>query len=272
MLCNKLMLFITLKKIKTYTAYMTLYTIIGIAFCFLASIIGSSLVFFFKNEINSKLNIILNGISAGIMLSATFFSLILPSIESSANLGKFSFVPAFVGIIIGAIFIVLLDLIAKKIKKNGLNKGTKLFLAVTLHNIPEGLAVGFAFGVAIFSGNMALCYSALSLAIGMGLQNFPEGMAITLPLKSMFNSCKKAFFYGFLSAFVEFIASIIGIFLAYSLSSVLGYILGFAAGAMLYVIIEELLPEANLNENNKLGVWCFIIGFLLMMVLDLVFA
>lgn len=251
---------------------MVIYTIIGITFCFLMSSIGSSLVFFFKNDFNNKLNNIFNALSAGIMISATFFSLILPAIESSESLGNFSFVPAVVGIIIGSLFIVLLDFIAKKINKNGMKKGTKIFLAVTLHNIPEGLAVGFAFGVAIFSNNMALCYSALSLAIGIGLQNFPEGTAMTLPLKTMFKSRTKAFGYGVLSAFIEAVAAIVGIFLAFTLSSILGYILGFAAGAMLYVLIEELLPEANLNENNKLGIWCFIIGFIIMMILDLAFA
>ena len=251
---------------------MVIYTIIGIIFCFLMSTIGSSLVFFFKNNFNNKLNNIFNALSAGIMISATFFSLILPAINNSQYLGKLSFIPAVVGIFIGALFIVLLDFLCKKINKNGMQKGTKIFLAVTIHNIPEGLAVGFAFGVAIFSNNIALCFSALSLAIGIGLQNFPEGLAMTLPLKTMFGSTTKAFGYGVLSALIEAVSSVIGIFLAYSLSSMLGYILGFAAGAMLFVLIEELLPEANLGENNKVGIWCFIIGFILMMILDLAFA
>lgn len=253
---------------------MILRTIIGVSFAFFMTMLGSSLVFFFKKDINTKLKTVFYGLSAGIMLAATIWSLIIPSINNSEQLGKFSFMPAVIGILIGAGFIALLDLFAKT-NENGEvknNKNLKLFLAVTIHNIPEGLAVGFAFGVALQAQNMALCMSALSLAIGMGLQNFPEGAAISLPLKSTYNSRGKAFLYGFYSAVVEPIASILGIFLAMQLSCVLSYILAFAAGAMLYVIIEELLPEANLNGYNKLGTWCFIIGFLLMMVLDVVFA
>lgn len=253
---------------------MILQTIIGITFAFLMTMLGSSLVFFFKKDINSKLNTIFYGLSAGIMLAATVWSLIIPSINNSQSLGDFSFVPAVIGIIVGAGFIALLDLISKASKKteSGLKKDLKIFLAVTIHNIPEGLAVGFAFGVALHFGDAVMCASALSLAIGMGLQNFPEGLATTLPLKSTFKSRGKAFLYGFISAVVEPISSVIGVFLAYQLSSVLNYILAFAGGAMIYVIVEELLPEANQNGHNKLGTWCFIFGFLIMMVLDVVFA
>jgi len=253
---------------------MILRTIIGVGFAFFMTMLGSSLVFFFKKDINTKLKTVFYGLSAGIMLAATIWSLIIPSINNSTNLGNFSFLPAVLGIILGAGFIALLDFMVKPNKNFGFesNKNLKLFLAVTIHNIPEGLAVGFAFGVALQMQNMALCMSALSLAIGMGLQNFPEGAAISLPLKSAFNSRKKAFLYGFYSAVVEPIASVIGIFLAMQLSSILSYILAFAAGAMLFVIIEELLPEANLNGYNKLGTWCFIIGFLIMMIMDVVFA
>lgn len=206
-------------------------------------------------------------------MASTVWSLIIPSINASENYGKFSFVPALVGIILGALFIVLLDFITVKLKKhkNGLSKNMKLFIAVTVHNIPEGLAVGFAFGIAIHSGSMALCMSALSLAIGMGLQNFPEGAAISLPMKAKYNSRFKAFMFGFYSAVVEPIASVIGILLAKTLSGLYGYILGFSAGAMLYVLIEELLPEAKLDGKSKLGTWCFIIGFCFMMILDVVF-
>lgn len=253
---------------------MILRTILGITFAFVMTMLGSSLVFFFKKDINSKLKTVFYGLSAGIMLAATIWSLIIPSINNSTNLGKFSFVPAVIGILVGAGFIALLDFLVKPKENSGFesNKNLKLFLAVTIHNIPEGLAVGFAFGVALQAQSMALCMSALSLAIGMGLQNFPEGAAISLPLKTTFKSRKKAFIYGFYSAVVEPLASIVGVFLAMQLACVLNYILAFAAGAMLYVIIEELLPEANLNGYNKLGTWCFIIGFLIMMVMDVVFA
>ncbi len=257
---------------------MITYTLIGVFFAFIMTMLGASLVFFFKNPISKKLNVIFYGLSGGIMMAATIWSLIIPSIEASTNYGVFSFVPAVIGIILGALFIVLLDYLTIKLKKNkkgkrklGLSKNMKLFIAVTVHNIPEGLAVGFAFGIALQSNSMELCMSALSLAIGMGLQNFPEGAAISLPMEAKFNSRFKAFMFGFYSAVVEPIASVIGIFLAKYLSGIYGYILGFSAGAMLYVLIEELLPEAKLNGKSKLGTWCFIIGFCFMMILDVVF-
>lgn len=252
---------------------MIIYTLIGVFFAFVMTLLGASLVFFFKNPISKKLNVIFYGLSGGVMMASTVWSLIIPSINASENYGKFSFVPALVGIILGALFIVLLDFLTVKLKKqkNGLSKNMKLFIAVTVHNIPEGLAVGFAFGIAIFSNSMALCMSALSLAIGMGLQNFPEGAAISLPMKAKYNSRFKAIMFGFYSAVVEPIASVIGIFLAKTLSGLYGYILGFSAGAMLYVLIEELLPEAKLDGKSKLGTWCFIIGFCIMMILDVVF-
>lgn len=252
---------------------MIYYAIFGIAFAFLMTVLGSSLVFFFKKPISTKLNIIFYGLSAGIMLAATIWSLIIPSINASENYGDFKFVPAVVGIIIGALFIILLDFIATKIKKSesGLSKNMKIFIAVTVHNIPEGLAIGFAFGIALQSSSMALCMSALSLAIGIGIQNFPEGSAISLPMKSTYNNRFKAFMFGFYSAVVEPIASVLGLLLAYYLSPIYAYILSFAAGAMIYVIIKELLPEANLSSYNQWGTWSFIIGFCLMMILDVVF-
>ena len=252
---------------------MICYTILGISFALIMTILGSSLVFFFKKPISKKLNTIFYGLSAGIMFAATIWSLIIPSIEASQSYGDFKFVPAVLGIILGALFIVFLDIISQKLSKNqnGLSKNTKLFIAVTVHNIPEGLAVGFAFGIAISSGSMPLCLSALSLAIGMGIQNFPEGSAISLPMKDSLNSRFKAFMFGVLSAVVEPIASVLGLFLAFSLQGLFPYVLGFAGGTMIYVIIEELLPEASLDSQNNLGTWSFIIGFCLMMILDIVF-
>lgn len=252
---------------------MIYYTIIGIMFAFVMTLLGSSLVFFFKKPICSKLTTIFYGLSAGIMLAATIWSLIIPSITASESYGNFKFFPAVIGIIFGALSIVFLDFIACRIKKSptGLSKNMKVFVAVTVHNIPEGLAVGFAFGVALFSNSMPLCMSALSLAIGIGIQNFPEGSAISLPMKETYNNRFKAFMFGFYSAVVEPIASVIGILLAYTLQTVFAYILSFAAGAMIYVIIEEMLPEANLSGYNKWGTWSFISGFCIMMILDVVF-
>lgn len=265
--------FLTAKNKKTYNANMILYTVLGIGFAFLMTVLGAGLVFFFKKEISEKVSLIFYGLSAGIMLSATFWSLLVPSIDYSENLGSLKFLPSIIGIILGALFIWLLDIFMKKFNKNQnvqKSKNFKFFLAVTIHNIPEGLAVGFAFGVAIWGNNLSLCLSALSLSIGIGLQNFPEGLAISLPLRKSLNSTKKAFLYGVLSAVVEPIASIVGIFLAYTLSSVLSYILAFAGGAMIYVLIEELIPEVVVS-NEKKGTWWFIIGFCLMMILDIAF-
>lgn len=256
----------------SYNANMIYNTIIGISFALFMTILGSSLVFFFKKEIGKNLNTVFYGLSAGIMFAATIWSLIIPAIDASQSYNKLKFLPAVVGIILGALFIVLLDFLAQKTQKNSkkLSKHTKLFIAVTIHNIPEGLAVGFAFGIALANNNQALCLSALSLAIGMGIQNFPEGSAISLPLKQKMGRFK-AFLFGVLSAIVEPIASIIGLFLAFSLQGLFPYVLGFAAGTMLYVLIEELLPEARLNGQNSLGTWSFIAGFCLMMILDIVF-
>ncbi|MGN1208348.1 MAG: ZIP family metal transporter [Christensenellales bacterium] len=252
---------------------MTIYIIIGISFALVMTILGSALVFFFKKPISDKINTIFYGLSAGIMLAATIWSLIIPSIEASSNYGNFKFVPAVVGIVLGAFFIILLDFVATKIKKTekGLSRNMKLFIAVTVHNIPEGLAVGFAFGIAICNQSMPLCLSAFSLAIGIGIQNFPEGTAISLPMKATYNSAFKGFMFGIYSAVVEPIASIIGLFLAYTLSSIYSYILAFAAGTMIYVLIEEILPQANLSGYNKWGTWSFIVGFCIMMILDVVF-
>ncbi len=249
---------------------MLFLTIFGILFAFLMTVTGSSLVFLFKKPIGDKLNTFFYGISAGVMFGATIFSLIIPSMNASESYGALKFVPTVIGIVFGAFFIVFLDFFVQKTKKNscGLNRNMKIFLAVTIHNIPEGLAIGFAFGVALNSADFALCYSALSLAIGIGIQNFPEGSAISLPLKKELGSGSKAFLFGLYSALVEPIASVLGIFLAYSLSCVYGYILAFSAGAMIYVIIEEILPEANLKGYEKIRTWSFILGFLLMMILD----
>lgn len=249
------------------------YAIIGISFAFCMTVLGSSLVFFFKKPIGERMSRIFYGLSAGIMLSATFWSLLIPSINYSESLGRLKFLPSVIGIVLGALFIFLLDLFMKKFNKSKnaeRNKNFKFFMAVTIHNIPEGLAVGFAFGIGIWCNDLALCLSALTLSIGIGLQNFPEGLAISLPMRKILDSCQKAFWYGVLSAVVEPISSIIGIFLAFSLSSILSYILAFAGGAMLYVLVEELLPEVTQNEEKK-GTWWFVIGFCLMMILDITF-
>ena len=251
-------------------------TIIGISFIFLMTTLGSAVVFLFKNRISERANSLFLGFASGLMIAASVWSLILPSIEQSENLGNLDFLPASCGIILGCIFLVIMDkllpYLLKKDRKSGqkqrLSKSGKLFLAVTLHNVPEGLAVGLAYGNAFIIGEVSAFMSALWLAIGIGLQNFPEGSAISLPMKEQLGSKKKAFLFGTLSGLVEPIMACVGIWLSTSLSHLMPWFLSFSAGAMLFVVAEELLPDAKNSHPSNIGSWGFIFGFVLMMILD----
>ena len=256
-----------------------LYAVIGISLIFIATTIGSSFVYFFrKNNISEKLNRIFTGFAAGVMLSASFFSLIKPAMES-----KVSYMPTWlivaISVILGAGFLWLIDKIVphfhvsenkeEGIRNTGLSKTSKMFLAVTIHNVPEGLSVGIAFGVALANpGNHVLLMGALLLAIGTGIQNIPEGAAVSLPLKSEIGSSNKAFLFGMFSGIVEPIAAIIGLFLAMQIQSIMPWALAFAAGCMIYVIGEEMIPEMKGEGHDHIGVWSFIFGFVIMMALD----
>ena len=253
----------------------TLYTVFGFMVIFIATTAGAALVFFFKNDIPDKLNKLFLGMSSGIMLAASVWSLLLPAIDGAEGYGRFKFVPAVIGFILGGIFLVLLDNVALKIykseknaEKNGfsLKKSLKMFFAITLHNIPEGLAVGFAFGGARLTGTAEAYLVAMGLAIGIAIQNFPEGAAVSLPLKNNFNR-KKAFIYGMASGIVEPIAALIGYIMASSLSAIQPWFLSFAAGAMVYVVADELIPQAK-TDDSIFGTWGVMIGFALMMALD----
>lgn len=244
--------------------------VFGFGFVFLMTSLGSLAVFLFKKEVSSKTSAIITGLSAGIMLAASIWSLILPAIEQSSSLGDFSFLPAAAGFLLGCVFIWGIDQICKLINKDrgeGLKKPTKLFLAMTIHNIPEGLAVGVAFGGAWALGDPVLIAMALSLAVGMGIQNIPEGMAVALPMKEATNSKFKGFLLGVASGIVEPIAAIVGFFLAAFLSTIMPWVLSFAAGAMVLVILSELLPDGY-SKNKDFSIWATILGFLLMMILD----
>ena len=251
-------------------------TIIGISFIFLMTTLGSAVVFFFKKDINNKINSLFLGFASGIMIAASVWSLLLPSIDQSSKWGDFSFLPATIGIITGAIFLVLMDKVAPYFlnKKNNsleprkLNKSTRMFLAVTLHNIPEGLAVGLAFGNAFLIGESSAFYAALWLDIGIGIQNFPEGSAISLPMKQDLGTRGKSFLYGVLSGVVEPIMAVIGVWLSTSLAPAMPWFLAFAAGAMIFVVADELLPDSKNMEAPSIGSWGFIIGFVIMMILD----
>lgn len=256
----------------------TLIAVLGISFIFLMTTLGSAIVFLFKKKISDRLNSIFLGFASGLMIAASVWSLIVPAIEQAEYLGKLNFLPVTIGIILGCLFLALMDkfipyLLNKRRKgekKVTLSKSTNLFIAVTLHNIPEGLAVGLAFGNAFISMQSSVFYSALWLAIGIGIQNFPEGAALSLPMKEQLNSKGKAFLFGSASGIVEPIMAVIGILLSTSLSHLMPWFLGFSAGAMLFVVAEELIPEAKSVYPSKLSTWGFIIGFVLMMILDIV--
>lgn len=252
--------------------------IFGISFIFLMTSLGSGLVFLFKKQIGEKANKLLVGFSSGIMIAASIWSLLIPAIEQSSSYGDWQFLPAVVGFLAGGMFLLAIDIICGKIDKKGenfvkngekgLKKSSKVFLAMTLHNIPEGLAVGVAFGGAWASGGSAAISLALSIAIAIGIQNFPEGAAISIPIRIETGSKAKGFLMGVLSGIVEPIAAIAGFFLAASITSIMPWVLAFAAGAMIYVVINELLPESQVGEGAMLGTWGTMIGFMLMMALD----
>ena len=257
-----------------------LLIVLGILIPFLMTTLGSAVVYLFKKEISQNTNIIFLGFASGIMFSASIWSLLLPSIEQSSSFGVLNWLPATIGIVLGGIFLVLLDKIIFKIQlrkdkesylnlQNALNiKSKKLFWAVTIHNIPEGLAVGFAFGSAFVLGDTASLITAFGLALGIAIQNFPEGLAVALPIKVATNSKHKAFLYGALSGIVEPIFAVLGYFLATYLTILQPWLLAFSAGAMIFVVVEDILPETNISTKPHLAVWSFIIGFIIMMILD----
>ena len=254
-----------------------LLALLGTGFTFAATALGAAMVFFFKKDIPEKTNRAFLGFAAGVMIAAAIFSLILPSMEmAKAQWSALPWLPAAVGFALGVLFLLALDELLPHLHpgsteaegpKARLKRTTLLVFAVTLHNIPEGLSVGLAFGLAGDAAGMPLS-GAIALAIGMALQNFPEGAAVALPLKNEGASNRKAFLLGSLSGLVEPISGVIGVLLAQGVSTLMPWLLAFAAGAMLYVVVEELIPEAHLGEHSNVGTISVMFGFLLMMVLD----
>lgn len=250
---------------------------IGILIPFIGTTLGAACVFFLKNEINPLVQKGLLGFAAGVMVAASVWSLLIPSIEMSSAMGKFSFVPAVVGFAIGIAFLLLMDRLIPHLHLDSdtpegmpstLKKSTMLVLAVTLHNIPEGMAVGVVFAGLVSGSTDITLAGAMALAIGIAIQNFPEGAIVSLPLKGEGNSRGKAFLNGTLSGAVEPVAAVITILLANLVIPILPYLLAFAAGAMLYVVVEELIPEASEGEHSNISTIGFAVGFLIMMVLD----
>lgn len=244
---------------------------------FIGTTLGAACVYFMKGKMNNTLQKTLLGFAAGVMVAASVWSLLIPAMELSEHMGKLSFLPAAIGFILGIAFLLILDetiphLHAGEDKPEGpktnLGKSTMLMLAVTLHNIPEGMAVGILYAGYI-SGNTGIAFSAaLSLAIGIAIQNFPEGAIISMPLRSEGLSKHKSFAYGTLSGIVEPIGAIITILAASLIEPVLPYLLSFAAGAMIYVVVEELIPESAEGGHSNIAVIGFAVGFVIMMVLD----
>ena len=247
-----------------------LYSIYGILIPFLGTSLGSFFVFFLKKNMNEKIQKLIIGFAGGVMISASIWSLILPSVEMAKNQGKISWLPATIGLILGIIFLISVNKIAKKIEeKNYGKKLNMLIFSVTLHNIPEGMAVGVCFA-GFLAGNTGIgLMEAMLLAIGISIQNIPEGAIISIPLKMEGISKKKAFLYGVLSGAVEPIASVITILLINIIVPLLPYLLSFAAGAMIYVVIEELVPEMHIGKKSQLGIIGITIGFIIMMILDI---
>lgn len=241
--------------------------------------IGSAIVFLF-NDVNRKLLDVMNGFAAGIMIAASFFSLLAPSINyaQAGGYGKWTFMPAVVGFLIGGTSLRIIDAIIPHLDisrkegvegpKSSLSPTTLLFLAITIHNFPEGLSVGVAFGAGGMGLSSATLQSALILAVGIGLQNLPEGSALSMPIRSGGASKGRAFNLGQASALVEIIGAALGAWLVTQVTIILPYALSFAAGAMIFVCVEELIPESQTNGNSDLATLALLCGFALMMALD----
>ena len=251
--------------------------VIGLLVPFLGTSLGAACVFFMKNGLNRLVQKALLGFASGVMVAASVWSLLIPSIDMSEGMGKFAFLPAAIGFIFGILFLLLMDKIIPHLHMNEdkpeglpshLKKTTMLVLAVTLHNIPEGMAVGVVYAGWISGSTNITLAAALALSIGIAIQNLPEGAIVSMPLCSEGCSKTKAFGYGFFSGIVEPIAALLTIALSSIMVPVLPYFLGFAAGAMLYVVVEELIPEMAEGEHTNLGTIMFAVGFSMMMVLD----
>ena len=252
--------------------------LVGVLIPFIGTLLGSSMVFLMKDKINKKVEKILLGFASGVMIAASIWSLIMPSIEMAEEQGVISWVPATIGFLLGIIFLLVLDSLIPHMHLNDakpegvktkLKKTTMMVLAVTLHNIPEGMAVGVTFAGALIGNTGITIAGAMTLAIGIAIQNFPEGAIISMPLKSEGVSKSKAFLYGTLSGIVEPIFAIITILLTSSIIPILPYLLSFAAGAMIYVVVEELIPESQAGDHSNIGTIGVAIGFVIMMILDI---
>ena len=249
----------------------------GILIPFLGTSFGAACVFFMKKEMGDRLQRMLTGFAAGVMVAASIWSLLIPAMEQVSDMGKLAFVPAVAGFWCGILFLLLLDHIIphlhRKLQraegpKSQLKRTTMLVLAVTLHNIPEGMAVGVVYAGYLAGSTQISAAAAMALSLGIAIQNFPEGAIISMPLRAEGTGKPKAFLGGVLSGIVEPIGAILTILAAGLIVPALPYLLSFAAGAMLYVVVEELIPEMSQGEHSDVGTIFFAVGFSVMMMLD----
>ena len=256
----------------------TVKVIIGIMIPLLGTSLGSAAVFVMRRRLNENLRKLMLGFASGVMIAAAVWSLLIPSIDMAASQGKLSWLPAAVGFLAGVGFLLILDTVIPHLHANAqkpegpktlLPKSTMLILAVALHNLPEGMAVGVVFAGALSGESILSSAAAFSLSLGIALQNMPEGAVISMPLREEGMSRKKAFAMGVMSGIVEPVGAVLTILLTGILTPVLPYILAFAAGAMIYVVVEELIPELHTGEHSNIGVIGASLGFVLMMVMDI---
>ena len=249
----------------------------GILIPFLGTSLGAGCVFFLKNSLRDGIQRALTGFAAGVMVAASVWSLLIPAMEQAADLGRLAFFPAAVGFWLGILFLLLLDHLIPHLHRNSLQaegpksqlqRTTMMVLAVTLHNIPEGMAVGVVYAGYLAGTAQITAAGALALSLGIAIQNFPEGAAISLPLRQEGMGRFKAFLCGSLSGVVEPIFGVLAVLVAGGIAPVMPWLLAFAAGAMMYVVVEELIPEAHLGEHSNVGTLGVMAGFLVMMVLD----
>lgn len=255
---------------------MNISVMVGVLIPFLGTTLGAACVFLIRKEMNITLQKTMLGFAGGVMVAASVWSLLIPAMDMSEHMGKFAFIPAATGFLLGIAFLLVLDKVVPHLHldsdeqegmKSNWKKSTMLMLAVTIHNIPEGASVGIVLAGAMAGGNTITMAAAIALSVGIAIQNFPEGAIISLPLKEEAGK-GKAFLLGFLSGIVEPIAAIITLLLATYITPFIPYTLAFAAGAMIYVVVEELIPESAEGEHSNMGTIGFAIGFVIMMMLD----
>lgn len=250
---------------------------LGLLIPFMGTTLGAMCVYIMKNDLSEHVKKMLTGFAAGVMVAASVWSLIIPAMEQSEKMGKLSFIPAFCGFWLGILFLLVIDSITPHLHiqtnavegvKSRLNRTTMMVFAVAIHNIPEGMAVGVVFAGWIAGNTNITMMGALALSIGIAIQNFPEGAIVSMPLALEGHSKTKSFIYGLLSGAVEPVAALLTIMLSGIIVPALPYLLSFAAGAMMYVVVEELIPEMSEGTHSNFGTIAFSTGFTLMMVLD----